>query len=139
VTLTYSGCTAAGFTESVTPSESCSTAATQPLLDVMYNSPSSVAVVVTLRTCNLTIDIPAIGCQMTITGNHQSLGNGTSGPGGIGWTNLSPKSQAEVNGALVSNVDSNGVGVGCPSAGSHTGTRSGTYTVSSATNVTVTP
>jgi hypothetical protein len=140
-TLNYSGCTAFGFTANITPTESCTTAASQPLVDVMYNHgpPVSVAVVVTLRTCNITINLPALGCHMTVTGNNQSIGNGTAGVGGIQWTNLSTKSQADVSSTLVSNIDSNGAGVGCPSAGGgHTGTLNGTYTINSATNITVT-
>jgi hypothetical protein len=129
-----------GFTCNATTSESCHTTGTQALLDVMRNSSSDIAAVLTLRTCNLTINIPSMGCHLTVTGNHQSVGNGASGAGGIGWTNLSTKSQLDVNTALVSNIDSNGTGVGCPSAGGgHTGTLTGKYTINSATNVTVTP
>jgi hypothetical protein len=138
-TLSYSGCTMAGFLAiSVTPNEGCHTAATAPQLHFMGVTAAAAIGVVTLPSgCSIDFSIPAIGCTLTIPG-PQAIGNGTAGAGGIQWTNLAT-SVADVNSATVSTVHSNGVGVGCPTAGAHTGTLTGNYVRNSATNVTVTP
>jgi hypothetical protein len=138
-TLAYSNCLASGFTANITQSASCHAAGTQPLLHVMALTDVTDVLVVTLRSCNIHVNIPASGCTLDITGNNQTIGNGTAAAGGIGWTNSSTKSFATASAALVSNIDSNGVGPGCGTAGpGHTGTLGGTYTISSATNVTIT-
>lgn len=133
-TLTYSNCTAFGLAANVSQTAACHNSSTGPQLHVM--SPP-VAIVVTLRECVIDVNIPSTGCTLTV-GGTQTVGNGTGGAGGIGWTNLSTKSVAHLNNATVPSVTSNGTGFLCPTAGAHTGTLSGTYAVASATNVTVT-
>lgn len=137
-TLTYSGCTAFGFVgASVTPNAACHSTA-RPVLHTMGVSASSaVGTVTLLSTCSIDVAIPAIGCTLTIAG-PQTIGNGSTGAGGIRWTNLAA-SVADINGATVPSIVSNGTGFGCPTAGAHTGTLTGNYTRTSATNVTVTP
>jgi hypothetical protein len=139
-TLRYSGCSAFGFSTTVTPSAGCD-ALTAPTLHFMGVSAPTAVVKLTLPTgCNIGINVPSISCTLTVTGIGQTIGNGLTGTGGITWTNASPKSSANAVAALVSHIDSSGGGPGCPSAGGgHTGTLSGNYTVTSATNVTVTP
>jgi hypothetical protein len=131
-TLTYSGCTALGFVgASVIANGKC------PILHAMGISATSAVGVVTLpASCSVDVNIAAIGCTLTIAG-PQTIGNGTIGTGGIQWTNLA-SSIAHINTATVPSVVSNGVGFGCATTGAHTGTLSGTYVRSSATNVTVT-
>jgi hypothetical protein len=137
-TLAYSGCNFGGLgAASVTPSEGCHTAATSPRLHLMgVNAASAIGTLTLPAACSIDMAIPAIGCTLTITGG-QTIGNGTPGAGGINWTNL-VTSNAHVNGATVPLIDSNGVGFPCPTAGAHTGTLTGTFVRTSATNVTVT-
>jgi hypothetical protein len=139
MTPTYSGCTMSGFLlVTVTPNEGCHTAATAPQLHLMGSDAATAAGVVTLLSgCSIDIAMPSIGCTLTIAG-PQTIGNGTTGTGGMRWTDLAT-SAMHVNAATVPSVVSNGVGFGCATAGSHTMTLSGTYTRTSATNVTVTP
>jgi hypothetical protein len=133
MTPTYSSCQALGFVPAfVTPNGSCI------VLHAMgVNAASAIGVVTLPSGCSIDVSIPAIGCTLTIAG-PQTIGNGTAGAGGIQWTNLAT-SVTHVNAATVPSVVSNGVGFGCATAGAHTGTLSGLYTRSSATNVTVTP
>jgi hypothetical protein len=138
-TLTVTGCNVLGSSINVTPSEGCHTAATSPRLDLMGVSTINAGGTLTLpAACSIDFATPTTGCTQTITGG-QTIGNGTTGAGGINWTNLSPKSQAHLNRAVVEKFDSNGVGFACPAAGNHTATLSGTYGITSPTNVTVTP
>jgi hypothetical protein len=137
-TLAYSGCSAFGFSASVTPVAACHTTA-KPILHVMSTSATQAVSQVTLpATCTIDVSIPILGCTLTVTGG-QTVGNGTSGAGGILWTNSVTKSGAALTAATVSSIDSNGIGAGCSTAGAHTGTLSGNYTITSATNVTVLP
>lgn len=82
--------------------------------------------------CTITARIPALGCTVQITG-PQTIGNGTTGVGGQTWVNgtsLAP-SRDHINGDTLTTT-SNGVGApACPSAGSHSATLIGTYTVTS--------
>jgi hypothetical protein len=139
-TLTYTGCSALNglIAANVTPSEGCHTPVGRPILHGMTVNPASAIGTITLpAACSIDIAVPAVGCTLTVTGG-QNIGNDTAGAGGIQWTNLGPKSRAHLNNAVVEKVDSNGTGFGCPAAGNHTGTLSGTYNVTSPTNVTVT-
>jgi hypothetical protein len=132
-TLAFANCTAFLFPATVTVGEPCHTAATQPRLDVTWNqaaAPQASATVTLPVGCHITVDIPAISCTLTVTGG-QTIGNGGAGAGGIAWTNgtASAKSSAHVNNALLPDVHSSGGGFGCPSAGTHSGTLAGTYSV----------
>jgi hypothetical protein len=142
VTLSYNGCNVLGAGVSVTPSEGCHTAATSPLMMITQNqvvAPQASVRIILPAGCNIDLSIPATACTMTITGG-QVIGNGTTGVGGIGWTNLAPKSTLDLTQALVTDLDSNGGGaIPCPTAGTHSATVTGAYKVTSATNVTVTP
>jgi hypothetical protein len=137
-TMAFSGCSAFGFSASVTPIAACNTTAK------FRGHFSSLTIghwlhLLTISTgCSIDVGIPVLGCTLTVTGG-QTVGNGTAGTGGAAGTNGSPKSSLVFNAATINTIDSNGVGAGCATAGSHTGTLSGTYNVSSATNVTVTP
>jgi hypothetical protein len=135
VTLTYTGCNAFGFSATVTVGEPCHTAGSQPILDVMFltaSAPQAVGTVTLPAACDFTVHIPLISCTVTITGG-QTIGNGGTGTGGIAWTNgnSTTKSFASLNNAVVPDVHSSGGGFGCPSAGTHTGTLTGAYTVTS--------
>jgi hypothetical protein len=134
-TLTYTNCTALSglVAASVTPSEGCHT----PAGRLTLHADGNVGIITIPLSCSFDIAIPSVGCTLTVTGG-QNIGNGTAGAGGIQWTNLSTKSAADLNSAIVENVDSNGTGIGCPAAGHHTGTLTGIYNITSATNVTVT-
>jgi hypothetical protein len=130
LTPVWTGCTAFGLAATVNPSHSCHTAGTQPVLHLHAGPPARG--VFTWNLCTIHIVTHATGCTQVIP----SQGSLTTG---ITWTNVSPKSALTFSAAPVSTVTSNGVGFGCPSAGVHTATWSGNYTISSATNVTVTP
>jgi hypothetical protein len=128
VTLAYTGCTAFLFPATVTVPAACSDTIT---LHTMFNSSTDIANVVTIPSgCGITLHVPAISCTVFIAG-PQTIGNGTSGSGGISWTNGSStvKSSATTNNAVVPSVFSSGGGFGCPTIGAHTGTLSGTYSV----------
>jgi hypothetical protein len=136
VTLAYNNCTAFWFPEAITVPTNCSaTGANAITLQVMYNGSSDIAAQVTIPTgCTITVAIPAIACTLTIAG-PQTLGNGTSGTGGIAWTNgtSTVKSTATLNSAGLPSIASSGGGFGCPTAGAHTSTLSGTYSVTTPT------
>jgi hypothetical protein len=137
-TLAYSGCSAFGFSASVTPVAACHTTA-KPILHFMSTSFSQAVLEVTLPSaCRIDVSVPILGCTLTVTGG-QAIGNVTSGVGGILWTDSTTKSGAALTAAAVSSIHSNGVGTGCSAAGTHTGTLSGNYAITSATNVTVFP
>jgi hypothetical protein len=142
VTLSYGGCNLSGTPTLVTPSEGCGTAATTPRLDIMQNQVTApqASVQITLPAgCNLVLSIPAAACSITVTGG-QTIGNGAAtGAGSIGWSNSSLKSTFAMTQALVPDVDSSGGSPLCGGVGTNSGTLSGIYVVSSATNVTVTP
>jgi hypothetical protein len=132
VTMVYSACTASGFNATVTE-PGCHSAATKPTLTVM-----GLAVSITLpATCVFTYTVASTGCDLIITGGER-IGNGTAGTGGANWTNRSPKSGLHLNGTHVPVVHSNGMGLGCPTLGVHTGAMLGTYTSTTTANVTVT-
>jgi hypothetical protein len=136
VTLSYSGCTAFFFPASVTVPANCSATGANPIrLDAMYNqaaAPQGVGLVTIPAGCDITVEIPSIGCDLTVAG-PQTIGNGGTGTGGISWTNgnSSTRSSASLNSATLPTIESNGVGFGCPSAGAHSGTLTGTYSVTS--------
>jgi hypothetical protein len=141
LTIDWTGCTAFGFTASVTPNAACNSTAEEDVhfMSISTSPPFTAEFVETVPSaCTTDVSIPSTGCTLTITGG-QTIGNGTSGTGGIGWTNASPKSSLVFSAATVSSIDSNGVGPACSTAGTHTGTLSGNFVVSSATNVTITP
>jgi hypothetical protein len=141
VTPAWSGCTALAPV-TITTSEGCSTAATAPRLNLMWNqaaAPQAAAQLALPAGCDIDIAIPAFGCTMVATGG-QTIGNGSSGAGGLGWTNGVPStsSRLDLSAALVANVDSNGVGAVCPTAGAHSLTLTGSYNIASgAAGVTV--
>lgn len=128
-------CLQNGGVTTVQPSLSCHTAATQPILHVEGIFPPRI--VITWGTCSIHVVRHATGCTMNLP--TLPSGNGTAGLGGIMWTNRSPQSLVFFNSVTLTGVVSNGVGVGCPSAGTHSGTLSGQFTVVLGTNVTVTP
>jgi hypothetical protein len=130
VTPRWVGCTEGGFPLTVNPSHACHTLGTSPILHLH----SSGLGFVTWNGCTIHVVNHATGCTKRWFG---FLGS-TTGVG-ITWTNRSPKSALDFNTATASTIVSNGIGIGCPSAGAHTGTVSATYTIDSATNVTVTP
>jgi hypothetical protein len=141
--ITYSNCTFGGIVAAtVTQSEGCSTTgAGKPTLDVMF-SPHPGGMTYTSEEkftkhagCDTQITVPSIGCSLTIQGT-QTIGNGTSGAGGITLTSGSP-AVLNFTSATLPDLTSSGVGVGCPSAGTHSGTYTGTYNSTSA--VTLTP
>lgn len=140
VTMTVDGCSAFGFTYLVTFSEACHTAATSPRLVIMHNqvaAPQASAQIILPAGCD--IRPPDLGgCNLLITGGR-TIGNGTAGAGGLGWTNAAPKSSVDVSGALIAGVHNSGIGALCQPPGTASETLFGTFTVSSATNVTVTP
>jgi hypothetical protein len=131
VSVVHTGCTALGFVNAtVTTSGSC------PVVHVMGRGSTAIAVVTMPSGCSSDVAIPPIGCTLTIAG-PQTIGNGGTGAGSIHWSNVLP-SVLHLIGPVIASVVSNGVGFGCATAGAHTGTLSGDYTLSSATNVTVT-
>jgi hypothetical protein len=139
VNLAYSGCSLFGaIPASFTVPSNCRAAGANAItLLTMYNgasAPQAAAQLTIPAGCTITLHLPAIGCVLTI-GGEQTLGNGTSGVGGMGWTNgnATTFSSLQLNAATVPSVVSHGGGAGCPSAGAHTGTLSGTYTVTSPT------
>jgi hypothetical protein len=142
VTLSIGGCSLFGTSMQVTPSEGCGTAATSARMDIMQNQVAApqASVQITLPVgCNLDLSIPAAGCTTTITGG-QTIGNGAaSGTGAIGWTNGAPKSSFALTQALIPDLESNSGSPICPLAGTSSATLTGSFSVTSATNVTVTP
>jgi hypothetical protein len=120
-TLAYSGCTAFGFIPAtVNVGSGC-----HPVtLDVTFRSSTDATAGVTVPSgCRFDVSIPAISCTVTINGPFTlgaTIVNGTS----------TRKTHATVTSGDVPNVTVHpGGGFGCPSAGSHTGTLSGTYSV----------
>jgi hypothetical protein len=89
-------------------------------------------------TCTIAFNIRLLSCTVTITGG-QTIGNGGSGAGGLGWTNGSASafSRLDVNGAATAYTSSGG-GFGCPTAGAHTGALTATFQVQSASTPGVT-
>jgi hypothetical protein len=141
VTLSYAQCFVSSVPVTITPSEQCNTPAHSLQLNIMRNQPAipQASAQLTLpSTCTIDLSFPTVGCTMLITGD-QTIGNGTTGIGGGAWTNVAPKSAVHFIQATVPDLQSNGVGLGCPSAGTHSATLTNTYTVSTVTNVTVTP
>jgi hypothetical protein len=132
INLSYSNCNAFGFAATVTVNASCAATGASPLdLNVMYNSTTSIAATVTVTSgCAITINVPLISCTVTVSG-EQTIGNSTSGTGGIGILNgnSSFKTVFNLNNATVPTVVSSGGGFGCPTPGHHTGTLSGAYVV----------
>jgi len=113
-----------------TPNAACDPGGVAPItLNVSDNAGSPFATWSLPSGCTITINIPAVGCTMTISG-PQTIGNGTTGTGGIAWTNGTGGafSTAVLNSPTFTAV-SNGVGILCAPAGTHTGTLTGTYTV----------
>jgi hypothetical protein len=101
-------------------------------------SATSAALAITLPVgCNIDLSIPGV-CTWVITGG-QTIGNGTAGTGGIAWTNASPKSSTSEMSTTIPVVDNTIAGSLCPVVGTTSATLSGNYTVSSPTNITVTP
>jgi hypothetical protein len=143
-TLTFSDCTGfPGFSPTtVRPSESCSTPAFAPKFHVMGTTPAIATATLTLpivgpTPCTIAITDDIFGCTSTITFG-QTIGNGTTGTGGIAWTNSGAASTLDFNTATIPRIVSPaGPGV-CPTAGTNTGTWSGSYKLTSATNVVVT-
>jgi len=119
----------------VTVPAACDPGGASPImLHVTNGSPSTPMTVTIPSGCTITISVPSTGCAVTVSG-AQTVGNGTTGTGGIAWTNGtgSAFSTATLNSPTVTAV-SNGTGIGCPSAGTHTGgVLTGTYTVTSPT------
>jgi hypothetical protein len=146
VTLAYTGCTAFFvFPATVTvPSPCAATGGNAVTLHVKYNSSTDIAALVTIPSgCTITASIPGDSCTLTFAG-AQTIGNGSSGTGGISWSNGSStvRSTATANTATIPSVASSGGGFGCPSAGAHTGTLGGSYQVTTpaaAPGVTVGP
>jgi hypothetical protein len=129
-TMTFASCTWSLISASVTASVGCAR------LHLMAVSDPSAAGLITLPAgCSIDISVPAIGCTLVVTGG-QTIGNGSASFGGIQWANLGT-SQLRLQATTVPRVDSNGVGFGCPTAGTHTGTMSGVYDALT-TNVIVT-
>jgi hypothetical protein len=133
INLSYTGCSAFGFPATVTVPAACGVSGASPLhLNVMYNSASpDIAVTVTITSgCTIVANVPTISCTLHFSG-EQTIGNGTSGTGGIGITpgTSTTKASASLNNATVPSVNSSGGGFGCPTAGAHTGTLTGVYTV----------
>jgi hypothetical protein len=136
----WSGCTAFAPV-TITPGEGCGTAATAPRLDVMWNqatAPQAAAQLTLPAGCDIDLAIPSVGCTMVVTGG-QTIGNGTSGTGGLGWTNGVPSTSSRLDvGSPSVAMESNGVGGLCASAGAHTITLSGNYNIAAgAAGVTV--
>jgi hypothetical protein len=130
ITLRYSGCTAFFFAASVTPSAACDPGGAAPLrLNAHFAAGGSWTTVTIPSGCTITISVPAISCTVTVSG-AQTIGNGTAGAGGQAWTNgnASTPSTDVINSNALTAVSSGG-GAGCPSAGSHGGTLTGTYTI----------
>jgi hypothetical protein len=134
INLSYNGCNAgfSGFAATVTVPAACQATGTSPLhLNVMYNSATDIATTVTITSgCTIVASIPLMGCTLHFSG-EQKIGNGTSGTGGIGVTNgtSTTKTVATLNAATVPSLTSSGGGFGCPTAGAHTATLTGAYTV----------
>jgi hypothetical protein len=133
VSLAFTGCATGGLATTVTPTEGCNTTGSLPTMHYML---PRIMVLTLIKPCHIDIRIPAVGCTLLVTGD-QTIGNGTDGAGGMAWTNANPKSKADLNAAVVPDIDSNGA-MGCGASGAHTGTMSGNFTLSTATNVTVT-
>lgn len=138
VTLAMSGCSDFGNFLGVTVPPACGAAGASPIrLHVTWKQASAPQAAVSMTVpsgCTITYEIPAQACTMTLVG-PQTLGNGTSGTGGIAWTNGSTSlfSTAALTSTVVPQILSSGGGPLCPSAGAHTGTQSGTLTVTAPT------
>jgi hypothetical protein len=137
--LTFAGCTVdTVLLATVTTSERCQTPGSRPTLELMGATAGTAVGRITLPIgCDIVVTVVLGDCTTKITGG-QTIGNGTAGAGGIDWTNRSPKSVLHFNSAHIPVAESNGV-MGCVTAGAHTGALIGDYSVSSATNLTVTP
>jgi hypothetical protein len=141
-TLAYSGCTAFGIIPAtVTVPAVCQAAgASAVTLHIMGTTVTTADGTVTIPSgCTITVDIPAASCTLTFAG-PQTVGAAS----GIDWTNGSSTvfSFAQLTNALVPSISSSGGSSGCPTAGAHTGTLNGRYTVTSPTpapGVIVTP
>lgn len=123
-TLGYSGCTAFGFiAATVTVGSGC-----HPItLDVTFRSSTDATAGVTVPSgCTFDVRVPAINCTVTVHGPFTLQTTITNG-------SATRKTHATVlggAGGLVPNIGVHaGGGFGCPSAGPHTGTLSGTYAV----------
>jgi uncharacterized lipoprotein YbaY len=147
INLSFNDCNMGGFPATVFVPSACSTAGASPIhLNVKYNgttAPQASATLTVTSGCTITADIPTIVCTITFSG-EQTIGNGTSGTGGIGITNGTStiKTVVGLNSATIPSAISSGGGFGCPSAGAHTGTLSGPYRVtapSSNPGITITP
>jgi hypothetical protein len=136
ISLSYTNCTFFFLAATVTVPANCKAGGANPVvLNTMWSSASDIAQTVTIPSgCAITISIPGIGCTLTFAG-PQTIGNGSSGAGGIGWTNGTGSvfSFATMNNAFIPSINSSGGGVGCPTAGAHTGTLTGRYTVTNPT------
>jgi hypothetical protein len=129
-TVPAGSCTAFFSPATVTPSVACDPGGAAPItLNANYNAGTPFTTVTIPSGCTITISIPAISCTVTVSG-AQTIGNGTAGAGGQAWTNGSGSvfSTDTINSNALNTVSSGG-GFGCPSAGAHTGTLTGTYTV----------
>jgi hypothetical protein len=121
-TLGYSGCTAFGFiAATVTVGSGC-----HPItLDVTFHTLTDATAAVTVPTgCTFDVRIPSINCTVTI---HGPFTLGTTVTNG----SATRKTHATITSGDIPNVTVHpGGGFGCPAAGSHTGTLTGTYAVS---------
>jgi hypothetical protein len=142
VTLAYSGCTLFGTTgiSVVVPANCQAGGANAVKLNVMYNqaaAPQATADVTIPTGCTITISIPSLPCTMTISGDQ------TIGQFPITNGSAVTRTTAELGNALVSSILVDpGAGFGCPTAGAHTGTLGGTYSVTTpatAPGVTIIP
>lgn len=135
VSLAYENCTAFGFPANVT---GCTTTTSSNIvLSVTYASSTDIRGRVHIPSgCTIKIEYTTFAgtCVLDVNG-PQTVGNGTSGAGGIKWDNhvVGSASRATFNSPTV-NVTSTNPGVfGCSSG---SGTLSGTY-VANPSNITV--
>lgn len=137
--LQYSGCTAFILPATVTPSAACDPGGAAPLILNAQNDTDGPFTTVTIPSgCVITISVPTISCTVTVSG-PQTIGNGTAGAGGQTWVNGSSDFSTDAINSDTLTAVSSGGGLGCPSAGSHTGTLTGIYTITSDSSPTTAP
>jgi hypothetical protein len=141
VTLAYSGCTAFGVAgATVNVPAACSRTGTSPVhVNFMYSSATTIDTSVTITSgCVITVSVPLITCTVTIAG-HLTVNNGINVHDGT----VTTKTQVIESAATVPLITVHaGGGFGCPTAGAHSDTLNGTYTVTTpaaAPGVIVTP
>jgi hypothetical protein len=126
VTLAFSGCTIFGTSPiTISVPAACQDKITLQAMFTQVAAPQGAPSLTLPSGCTITTSQPSINCTMTVSG-EQTLG--------ATWVNGSSSSSSHMtltSSPATSVVVEPGGGFGCPSAGAHTATLSGTYRVSS--------